>query len=294
MDLREDIEFLDSVVEPGEPIATTDDQISSGVSPLAVLLVVLVAGVALIVVGGGDDAPVAQGAEDSVVERNGDRGPEIDRGSEVESGPIPDLTLDELWPPTPADRDPSVVRIPGPAELPGAFVDLADATIVYVNTAGDPTVVSFATGDVFEVDVAAIRVHDRFAVEDGAVVSFQGSNPSLDEATENAIVFHTYREVDPPGVGSVQNGLGAGPELCLSGRSCSGPNEGVQRLTRGGLTVERLDAFTHWQIDEIFTTWTPVDRWLVADGDVRIPQPLGPIWVIAPGGGGAPSSVGLL
>jgi hypothetical protein len=156
------------------------------------------------------------------------------------------------------------------------------ATLVYINTLGDPTVVSLETGDVFEVDVAAIRVYETFAVEDGEVRSLEGANRGLTDATENAVVFHTYRDVDPPGVGSVGDarGVGQGPELCLSAASCRRPGQGVDRLEFGGVVTERLDAERHAAVVAILDSWDEVDRWTVDPSGYRVPTPMGRIWIM--------------
>ena len=203
-----------------------------------------------------------------------------------------------IWPTPPTERDPPVVRIPGPVELPSAIPNgvLGATTIVYVNTAGDPTVVSFETGDVSEVGVAAIRVHETFAVEAGRVVSLEGANAALDDASDQAFIFHTYRDVDRPGVGTMgdERGMGRGPELCLSGSTCTRPGLGLERMASGGLVAERFDPKRHWAIDDLLVSWEPVDRWLVSADGYRIPAPVGVMWVIGPPERGSSSSVGLL
>lgn len=185
------------------------------------------------------------------------------------------------WPSPPLDRDPYVVRIPGPDTLP---FDPDAATLVYINSVGDPTIVSLATGDVFEIDVAAIRVHETFAVEGGEVRSLEGANQALADATENSVVFHTYRDVDPPGVGSIgdRRGIGRGPELCLSASSCARPGQGVDRVELGGVVTERLDGQRHATTVSILDSWEEVDRWIVDSTGYRIPTPMDQIWIMTP------------
>ena len=185
------------------------------------------------------------------------------------------------WPSPPLDRDPYVVRIPGPDTLP---FDPDVGTLVYINSVGDPTVVSLATGDVFEVDVAAIRVHETFAVEDGEVRSLEGANRALADATEHSVVFHTYRDVDPPGVGSIgdRRGIGRGPELCLSASSCARPGQGLDRVELGGVVTERLDRQRHAAVVSILDSWEEVDRWIVGPTGYRIPTPMDQIWIMTP------------
>ncbi len=196
-------------------------------------------------------------------------------GESTEAGSPTDVVR---WPAPPLDRDPYVVRIPGSDAVPG----LEKLTIVYVNSAGDPTVVSFATGDVYRLDVAAIRVHETFAVEDGEVRSLEGANPGLPDATEAAVVFHTYRDVDPPGVGTIGDiqGRGRGPELCLSDRSCADPSQAQIGGVFGGVLVERFDATRHPAIAELLNTWDSDDRWIVSPSGFRVPTPIDFIWVL--------------
>lgn len=199
----------------------------------------------------------------------------------------------ERWPSPPLDRDPYVVRIPGAADR---RMGTLDHTLVYVNSVGDPTVVSFETGDVYEIDVAAIRVHETFAVEDGEVRSLEGANPGLSDATAAAVVFHTYRDVDPPGVGTMGDvrGVGRGPELCLSDTSCVRPEMGLDRIVVGSVDVTRFHPDDHRDVAEILATWKSVDRWLVAADGYRIPEPVGTVWVISPRGAGSSSASGVL
>ncbi len=183
------------------------------------------------------------------------------------------------WPAPPLDRDPYVVRIPGRETAPSGLEDL---TIAYINSSGDPTVVSFATGDVYRLDVAAIRVHETFAVEDGEVRSLAGANPGLPDATDAAVVFHTYRDVDPPGVGDIGDigGRGRGPELCLSDRSCGQSTQAEYGGVIGGVVIERFDPARHPRIAELFDSWDLVDRWIVSPSGFRIPAPVAFIWVM--------------
>lgn len=210
------------------------------------------------------------------------------------SAPLPPEPLPEpdRWPAQPLDRDPYVVRIPGPDD---GRVGTLDRTLVYVNSLGDPTVVSFATGDVYEIDVAAIRVHETFAVEGGEVRSLEGANPALADATAASVVFHTYRDVDPPGVGTMSDlrGVGRGPELCLSDTSCARPDESLSRLVVGGVEVARFDPAGHTDVASMLERWEPVDRWLVAPDGYRIPAPVSVIWVITPRMRADPSGNGL-
>lgn len=281
-----DIEFIVGVVEPE---SATGEAPSTPRSPLrwVGLAVLFVLGGWLISSVGADELPTTedQAAEEEPVAEN--------------SASVRGETQARVWPDPVADRDPFVVRIPGPADRPDEFVvsALERTTIVYANTVGDPTVVSFDTGDVFAVDVAAIRVHERFAVEAGRVVSLEGVNPGLGPSTEDAIVFHTFRDVDPPGVGTAGDlqGIGRGPEICLSDTSCGRPGLGLERVVRGDLVAERYEPIPHWAIAEVFDNWERVDRWLVSSEGYRIPAPVGStMWVIGPPSGGSSSSSGLL
>ncbi len=202
---------------------------------------------------------------------------DLDFGDPYANGPNPGAP--DPWPVPPQNRDPYVVRIPGPQELPFAGTE---STLVYINTLGDPTVVSLETGDVFEIDVAAIRVHETFAVEDGEVRSLEGANPGLEDATANAVVFHTYRDVDPPGVGAVggERGIGRGPELCLSETSCRRVGQGLDTVEMGGILTERLDAQRHAGVMALLNSFEEVDRWIAAPDGYRIPIPVGQIWIM--------------
>lgn len=204
---------------------------------------------------------------------------DLDFGDPYANGPNPGAP--DPWQVPPQNRDPYVVRIPGPQELPFAATA---ATLVYINTLGVPTVVSLETGDVFEIGVAAIRVHETFAVEDGQVRSLEGANPGLEDATANAVVFHTYRDVDPPGVGAVggDRGIGRGPELCLSGTSCGRVGQGLDSVELGGVLTERLDGVRHSEVVGFLDSLDEVDRWMAAPSGYRIPSPVGQIWMMAP------------
>lgn len=204
-------------------------------------------------------------------------------GADTESPPVDDVGLPTdvvRWPAPPRDRDPYVVRIPAGDDV--RPVGLDDLTIVYMNSAGNPTVVSFATGDVYRLDVAAIRVHETFAVEDGEVRSLDGANPGLPDATDAAVIFHTYRDVDPPGVGTMGDvqGRGRGMELCLSDQSCAHSSEVPLDLVFDDVLVERFDPARHTDVAELLSSWDPDDRWLVSPSGFRIPTPVGFIWVL--------------
>lgn len=299
----DEIEFLDDAVAPAASFKETVD--SSGPSWRWLATGALFLGIAWFVSSTGtDDAGEGSVAgppstePQQVAELPQDLPPSLDGEiDEQAAGPIPAPVFNP-WPSPPIDRDPYVVRIPGPVELPPDIAaSLRDSTsIVYVNTAGDPTLVSFVNGDVYEIDVAATRVHETFAVENGRVASLGGANAALDDATDQAIIFHTYRDVDRPGVGPMGDarGVGRGPELCLSASTCVRAGIGLDRLTNGGLVAERFDANQHWAINDLLENWEVVDRWLVSEDGYRFPIPVGLIWVVGPPRAGSPSSVGLL
>jgi len=193
------------------------------------------------------------------------------------------------WP-APRDGDPSVIFTAAPSPLPQEFsaFSLESTTVVYVNAAGRPTVLSFGTGDVSEVNVAATRVHETFVVRAGQVVP-------MGTDAESGITFHTYRDVDQPGVGAMAETSGAGYqlELCLSGEACVRPGRGLERVSEAGLVAERFDPLRHPQLRDLLTSWALVDDSLVSPDGYRMPAPTGLIWVIGPTEGGSVSSSGL-
>lgn len=306
-----DLGFIDGAVEP--PARSVDQSESPrSTSPLrwAAVACVVLLGAWLVSSSGGADSPsaddeaqgeqlpVPSGQDSAGDGAAGDSAAGDGAAGDGAANAVPTRPAINTWPNPPTDRDPYVVRIPGPGDLPDDVEasSLERTSIVYVNSVGDPTVVSFDSGDVYEVDVAPIRVHETFAVEEGRVVSLEGVNSALDDATEDAIIFHTYRDVDPPGVGAgdIEYTLTRGPELCLSDASCSRPGNGLARVVGGELTAERFDQKEHWAIARILESWAPIDRWLVADDGFRIPAAVGVVWVISPQGGGQSSSSGLL
>jgi hypothetical protein len=291
MAVVDDIEFIDVVRKGDEAVVET---VVTRRGPIARFWPFLVmVGCAAWVLGstGGDstdaadDWPLRLAAPISPMFRDQLGVEADDRSGDVEF--VPDEP--SRWAAPPLDRDPFVVRIPGAADR---RVGTLDHTLVYVNSLGDPTVVSFETGDVYEIDVAAIRVHETFAVEGGEVRSLEGANPGLADATAQAIVFHTYRDVAPPGVDP--RDVGRGPELCLSDMSCKRPDQGLSRRVVGRVEVERFDPVDHRDVAEILDTWKSVDRWLVAADGYRIPAPVGTVWVISPRGAGSSSANGVL
>lgn len=300
MSVVDDIEFLEVADDRSTGSVET---VATSRSPMARFwpLLAVVCAMAWFVgstVGGDYDGLDAQRLKDSLLPPVAPISGSVREGLGIDPDPV-DVTDEEVgtaeparWPSPPLDRDPYVVRIPGTVEAP---LGTLDRTLVYVNTLGDPTVVSFATGDVYEVDVAAIRVHETFAVEAGEVRSLEGANPGLADATDNAVVFHTYRDVDSPGVGSMGDlrGVGRGPELCLSDVSCSAADQGLARRVVGGVEVSRFDPADHGDVATILETWQPVDRWLVAADGYRIPVPAAVVWVITPRMAGGSWSIGI-
>lgn len=287
MPATDEIEFLDASVSSQDPEV---EAVVSDKSPWRwVALGCLLAACVWFVTSAGADSDPGRPVAEAAMDEN-EPAPLDDESDQLGSPSTAAAPINPpvfgAWPNPPTDRDPYVVRIPGPAERPVEIATerLAATTIVYVNSVGDPTVVSFQTGDVYRVDVAAIRVHETFAVETGNVVSMGEVNRSLAEGTDQAIVFHTYRDVDSPGVGTMgdDRGVGRGPELCLSDSTCRRPGLGVERLVRDGLVAERFDQQRHWAIAELLDTWEPADRWLVSPSGYRIPTPGAVIWVIAP------------
>lgn len=269
----EQIEFID-LVDDGAAV-TVETVATSEASFLRMWPLLVVAGFAALLIfsgGGADDAaPVLSEPDPTPMPTVAPISPGAMAGVER-----PETV--RVWPSPPRDRDPYVVRIPANDVEP---VGSLGRTMVYINTLGDPTVVSLVTGDVFEIDVAPIRIHETFAVEDGEVRSLEGANPALPDATGDAVIFHTYRATDPPGVGTVAGELSP-PELCLSGASCRTAEQGVARRLGGGVVVERFDADSHADVAQVLGTWAPVDRWLVSPDGHRIPTPVDLVWVITP------------
>ena len=288
-----DIEFLDST---SAPEATREESIVTPVVTTAPIvrwfvLVVLLVGGGWLIASTGPDPVLDQPAGDTIPAEEPSLTEETTAQPSVD-GPAIAAPVFDAWPSPPRERNPNVALTPGPAQVPeelSAF-SFRSTTIVFVNTAGRPTVVSFESGDVSEVDVAATRVHETFAVLAGLVVPLDGPD------AEQAIVFHTYRDVDRPGVGTMsdQRGVGFGPQLCLSGETCARPGLGLERVRQGGLLAERFDPLRHPALDDLITSWNRSDGDLLSPGGYRIPQPVGLIWVIAPTTGGSVSSSGLL
>ncbi len=287
-----EIEFLDNNVAlpaADEDVAVSEVAVASSVTPLRwlALVALLVGGVWFITSTGPDSVDDDRAAADPPAGE-----PLIEDESDPPVGGPPIVApVFDTWPNPPRVREPNVVRAAGPAELPEEFgtYALSSTTLVYVNTAGRPTVVSFDTGEVSEVEVAATRIHETFAVQAGRVV------PVGPEARE-AIIFHTYRDVDRPGIGTMSDrrGVGSGPELCLSGESCDRPGLGLERVRGGDVVAERFDPVEHRLVNDLLSGWSLVDASLVGPDGYRIPEPVGLIWVIAPSTGGSVSSSGLL
>ncbi len=179
------------------------------------------------------------------------------------------------WPAPPLDRDPYVVRVPGGDDAPSG---LEHRTIAYVNVSGDPTVVSFATGDVYRIDVASVREHEVFAVENGEVRSLDGVNPGLRDASENAVIFHARRGLARDGMGAVARD--GELRLCLTPGSCDRPDDGPNSLVIANVSVERFDPERHPDLRAVLDVWERADRWVVSPAGYRIPAPADVIWVL--------------
>jgi len=282
-----DIEFLDTDARRAPSADVAPDDKNSGGWPLQWLVagVVLVLG-AWFVTSTGSDAPLEETVSDT---------PQPTPPAPIRPAPAPPAEPPAfgVWP-TARERDPSVTRTAASTPLPSEFSaeTLQSTTLVYVSTSGLPTVVSLETGEVSVVGVGATRIHDTFAVEAGQVVPIEAAA----ERVSDAFVFHTYRDIDRPGVGimSDQRGIGVGPELCLSGETCAGTDLGIDRMFRSGFVVERLEPRRHRLLDELLTSWEPVDGSLLSPGGYRIPEPVGFVWVISPTTSGEVSSSGLL
>lgn len=276
------IEFIDVVDDAG---ATTAETVATPQRSLLRFWPMLVVAVASVwILGSSGDVEQTQPFDDSPSPTVAPISPMTDTdqvmgggADRVDAGaPTP-----ATWPPVAENGDPPVTVRRGDLSEP---LSPLDRTIVYVSAAGTPTVVSLATGDVFDVYVAAIRVHDRFAVRDGEVAALIDDDPEFAVSTDGAVVFHTYRDVDRPGVGTTGDvrGIGRGPELCLSENSCSQPGQGLERRIVGGVQVERFDPDRHADVDQILQTWESVDDSLVAPDGFRIPAPGQFVWVITP------------
>lgn len=285
-----EIEFFDASDESGEHVAET---VASERRVLPWLLI----GALFVVCGWIVASPGAVDPEDVPVPDSAPHSVGAPQGRLIESDRAAAIAIErpgsEVWP-SPQERDPNVTRTVGPSQPPEEFasVSLESSSLVYVATSGRPTVVSLETGDVLTVGVAAIRVHETFAVEAGQVVSAgEAADPE-----RGAFVFHTYRDVDGPGVGrtGTQRGIGVGPELCLLGESCLRPGASTDRVAQAGMVVERFDPVRHRALGDLLESWTSVDGELVSPEGYRMPEPVGVIWVISPTSGGSVSSSGLL
>lgn len=283
-----EIEFLDDVAAADD--ASMEAVVSGGsVWRWLALGAVLLTGSWLVISAGADALDETPAASPPPAEAA-----DLPPAGTTTAGPPINPPVFGLWPTPPTNRDPNVVITIASAELPDAWsaFSLGSTTLVYVNASGVPTVVSFETGEIARVEVAAIRVHETFGVADGRVVSLANG---VDHAVE-PIVFHTYRDVDRPGVGTMsdQRGVGRGPELCLSSATCALPGLGVERVQQGGFVAERYDLDRHPVIGGFLTEWQLVDQWLESPEGYRMPAPVGVVWVIRPPSGGSASSSGVL
>ncbi len=186
------------------------------------------------------------------------------------------------WPSPPRDHDPHVIRRPGPGEP--IIADATGLSLVYVNSLGRPTVVDLGTGAMQEVDVAASRSYDAFAIEAGEVVSLLGTSASQRPAGVDAIVFHVYRSTDadtPAAVGEVPL---PGPRLCLTAEPCGALAASLPDSTSRFVPVSADD---HPAIVSMLSGegWQREKRWLVEPSelgfDYRLPLPLDTAaWII--------------
>lgn len=290
-----DIEFLDNAASRADDVRPIEVTAAASTSPVRwlVLIAVLVGGGWFITSTGPDPAEDEPTEDQPAVTTPVEEPPSVadEVAVPLPYGPAMVAPVFGAWP-SPRERDPNVVRTPGPTQPPEDFSGYAfrSTSIVYVNTAGRPTVVSLESGNVSEVAVAATRTHETFAVLAGEVV------PLGEPDAEQAIVFHTYRDVDRPGVGTMgdEQGVGLGPELCLSGETCARPDLGLERVRKGGVVAERFDPDRHSLLSDILEEWEIIDGSLSSPSGYRIPEPVGLIWVIAPTNGGSVSSSGLL
>ncbi len=185
------------------------------------------------------------------------------------------------WPDPPKDHDPHVIGVPGPdVALLGVETD---ATLVYVNSLGRPTILDLDTGSVSEIEVAATREIELFAVELNEVVSLDGSSLNLPPSGDRAVVFFTHNPLATPPLETGADSRVPMPavHLCLSPAGCDELDWLVGSIGDGTDTIVHVDWATNADVAEILfgESWVADGRYLIAPISVgegiRIPAPLG-------------------
>lgn len=193
------------------------------------------------------------------------------------------------WPEPPEDHDPYVFGYPRPeVQLLGRPSGLA---LVYVNTLQRPTVVDLDTGMIHELEVAAVRTYDRFAIEAGDVVATGSAledlaNGSSIGATQRMITFHVHAGGDD--ASSLGNNVGSyrpGPHLCLSSGGCPDLGWTAESYTRGADSAQILNESNYAELLNVMAgPWDTGSRHSLVDFGpdlvLRMPRPLNDtVWV---------------
>ena len=189
------------------------------------------------------------------------------------------------WPDPPEDFAPTVIGRPGPDV--SLLDDITETAVVYVNTLGRPTVIDLDTGWIEQVEVAPARSYEYFGVEFGRVVSFDGRNRNVREATDRSLLFHAHRADSLVEAEDFRSSTSPAPHLCLTAEACAFEWWTFDRSTNGTDTIRRANPTDDPFVYEMLfgETWTDQrGTRLPPDGfgiDIRVPAPLhAEAWIV--------------